>query len=290
MRMNLLRKRIVELALLFLLFIFLGILVYRFVPNMNLSLNGILLGKNINKMDYQKSKNSDDVSEIYLTPVPITSNLQIVSTLLSNSDLTIGYLDRSENMDGAFIKKFINEKGINLVFAGNTQLDTISKTGVNYCSSSSYFQANYQGKRINFLYIDVDNESSDNFNTMLSTIEDLKKSNLPVVVYVNSSKPLTDNYVSFLSKTGVNLVLINSYDKYKFRLINKTFFVNNCNNTETSYVPQFSFVFNKNSSVSIGIKLIIIDYEKKDSVIKDLNERSFNVPFKISEKYSFIDY
>ncbi|GFZ31621.1 hypothetical protein CSC2_21470 [Clostridium zeae] len=284
------RKKLVDLILLFLLFAIIGIIVYFYVPNINLTLNSILFNNASNKIEYKKDKNSDEVSEIYLTPVPITKNLQLVSTLLSTSDLTFGYLDKSEDVDIDFLKKFVNDKDINLIFSKDNQFDTLSKLGVNLCSSKSYFQANYQGKRINFIYIDVENESTDNFNRMMNAVEDLKKNNLPVVIYVDSSKPLNDEYINVLSKTGANLVLASSYDKYKFKLINKTVFVNNCNNTEINYIPQFSFIFYKNYSVSIGIKLIITDYEKKDSVIKDLNERAYNIPFKISEKFNYIDY
>ncbi|GFP75153.1 hypothetical protein [Clostridium fungisolvens] len=284
------RKRFVDLILLFLLFAVIGIIVYFYVPNISLTLNSILFNSTANKIEYKKDKNGEEVSEIYLTPVPMTKNLQLVSTLLSTSDLTFGYLDKSDDVDMDFLRKFVNDKDINLIFAKDTQFDTFSKLGVNLCSSKSYFQANYQGKRINFIYIDVDNESTDNFNKMMNAVEDLKKNNLPVVIYVDSSKPLNDEYIKVLSKTGANLVLTSSYDKYKFKLINKTVFVNNCNNTEINYIPQFSFIFYKNYSVSIGIKLIITDYEKKDSVIKDLNDRSYNIPFKISEKFNYIDY
>ncbi|GKU25444.1 hypothetical protein CFOLD11_22700 [Clostridium folliculivorans] len=284
------KKKLVDLILLFLLFTIIGIIVYFYLPNANLTMSSILYNNTANKIEYKKDKTGDEVSEIYLTPVPITKNLQLVSTLLSTSDLTFGYLDKSEDADINFLNKFVNEKGVNLIFAKDDQFDTLSKLGVNLCSSKSYFQANYQGKRINFIYIDVDNESTDNFNRMMNAVKDLKKNKLPVVIYVDSSKPLNDEYIKVLSKTGANLVLTSSYDKYKFKLINNTVFVNNCNNTETNYIPQFSFIFYKNYSVSIGIKLIITDYEKKDSVIKDLNNRSYNIPFKISEKFNYIDY
>lgn len=258
---------------------------------------GILFPFNI-PFKYKESKittlKNNSLAEVYVTPIPFTNKLKLVDTLVESSDLNISYMTKSkfDNLEAG--KAFLTHKTIKAFLSGRTSseelIDILKDSDISLITENSLYEFSFNQNNIAFFYIDADNLTSVNLKSIMDVIKNKKNLKKGVVVYISSSAPISDILLTSLSECGTTVILNSSYNKEKFKRINNTLVINDCNDDNLSYIPQLSFAFYDKQLVAIGVKLIFLKYSDYDNTLEDVRSKSPSLPFIIGEKFNFIEF
>lgn len=118
-----------------------------------------------------------------------------------------------------------------------------------------------------------------------------KKNNVPTILYLNSTNSIPKNILKYISSLGINIIITNyNNDLYLEKIHNSLIIYENALDN-TDFILQLNLVFFDSKFSSLGSK-IITNFTKEDKInqkLEEINEKSINLPFFITESYKFID-
>ncbi len=248
-----------------------------------------------------------------------------LNTLVENDDITLLKLkyskqDSHNSKEASYPYKTLKSSSIELVNLCSYNSESKYNFYSDYTNCLNYdscWLADIKGNKITFLVIDISKKNMKELKSLRNKIFSYKKENCVVIVNLDGDyKKANDGYIEFLShfiiNSGANVVINNKKaiaptEKYK-----KGFIIHGLNglcskedNKLNGFIYQFSFVFSERNLFTMGIKAIpyecsynkntstytpsLIEGNKKNEMLKNLNQVSKNLDFKISDKFTFLD-
>ena len=247
------------------------------IPSINYKFLNLSNNKHSKNLINKTSDNKN--TEILFSPFIIDSPLSNLD--FSDFDATLG-IPLKENDIDLLKLNFLP----NVLIKGNSKVINNTEK-VSLIDNENFSKINILDNSIVFMYLDKDLSDSTSISSYSKMINEYKDKNYFIILYIKPKTQITSNALNFLCNQGVNLIFSPS--------ISNTY-IEKCNNSiiiygveSNSYIPQFDIVFNNNKPIALGVRFIS-ENTISDNNIKEIEKRSNNVPFKISNIFSFFDY
>lgn len=279
MNSNNFKLKIPHYILIFILSFSLGVLLYNAF---------FIINKTKVKTSYNAGGKYSDTSEISLVPITRDIKDNNFKSEIKDYDIKLSMISKKESIDSA--GRIID--GITptvLASHSNILKDLKNIDKYRIADENNICETFVGSNKLAYIYVDGKDISISHIKNLYDTISQYSKKNYAVIVIIDSEKEVNKMYISKLCASKASLIFTKGSGKSSFSMENNCLVVYDSDYYNNSYTPLIDIVFANSEPVSLGIKLYMNNQNKKESVLKEINDNAKNITKKLDESFSFFE-